>query len=497
MPRRLVKQAGPGLVACCLALCGCTVGPDYQAPSPVVPAAYSTGPSTGDHTTTQWWRAFDDQTLDDLVARALAGNLDLQQAAARVRQARESQAVTRAATLPSVNASSQAGYTRLSENTLPSALTSLGTGSSSGGGLGQPGEGFATYQFGFDASWEIDLFGGRRRADQAAQARTEGAVWSQHDAEVVLTAEVANTYEQYRGLQRRLQLTDDDLAAQRQLLALVEARAAGGLVTSLDVRRQQQAVDQLAAQRHDLAAQASGRVHALSVLVGAAPTSLESQLAGPPAGPPATIEVPPGLPSELLQRRPDLRAAERRLAAATADIGVATADLYPKISLTGAAQQASRSLSSLLDGDSLQANGAGKLSMPLLSGGARASVRLRRAQAQEAELAYRSDVLVALREVEDGLSRLQGDRRRVESLQAMASSADDAAQTTLIRYRNGLIAYSEVLTAHETALLARDALVQAQAAAAQDTIALFKALGGGWSERPISNQEEVTHGAGR
>jgi NodT family efflux transporter outer membrane factor (OMF) lipoprotein len=209
------------------------------------------------------------------------------------------------------------------------------------------------------------------------------------------------------------------------------------------------------------------------------------------------VDVPVGLPSELLRRRPDIRAAERRLAAATADVGVATADLYPKLSLTGAAQLASRSLSNLLESDSLLANGAGRLSLPLLGGGRRATVRLRDAQAEEAMLAYRSDVLGALREVEDALSRLDADRHRADSFAAASLAAQDAADTTEVRYRNGLIAYLDVLQARQTALSARDSQAQAQAQAAQDAIALYKALGGGWDERRQPIEKEPSDGASR
>lgn len=489
-------------IAVLMLLSGCTVGPDYHPPEASVPAAYGSPRSTAPASTdvTQWWRAFGDPVLDDLVARALTGNLDVRQAGARVREARAQQRVVRRSGDPQLNASAQGGYSRLSENSLPAGLTNLGNlnpgQSSGGGGLGLPGEDFATFQLGFDASWELDLFGKQRRSNEAAGARTEAAVWSQRDAEVVLAAEVANTYQQYRALQRRIAVADETIASERELLGFVKVRVSKGLVTSLDERRQQRDVEQRVAQRLDLSAQAGAQQHALVTLLGLAPTALAEELKAPPASAPQVIEVPAGLPSDLLERRPDIRAAERRLAAATADIGVATADLYPKFNLTGALQLASRSLSSLLESGSIMANGAGRLSLPLINGGRRATVQLRKVQADEALLAYQADVLIALRDVEDALTRLDADRHRTDRLRAAASAAQDAADTTAVRYRNGLVPFLDVLEARQASLSARDALAQAEAGAAQDVVALYKALGGGWDERRLPAEEDVSNGRG-
>jgi NodT family efflux transporter outer membrane factor (OMF) lipoprotein len=279
------------------------------------------------------------------------------------------------------------------------------------------------------------------------------------------------------------------------LLDFVKVRSAKGLATSIDERRQQSEIDQLAAQRDDLAAQADARVHALSTLLGLAPTALAEELSSAPAAALKLIEIPPGLPSELLRRRPDIRSAERQLAAATADIGVATADLYPKFSLTGALQLASRFLSNLIESDSILANGAGRISLPLLGRGAsRATVHLRQAQADEALLAYQKDVLTALRDVEDALTRLDADRSRVDHLRASEQAAQDAADTTAVRYRHGLVAYLDVLQARQTWFSARDALAQAEAVTAQDVVALYKALGGGWDERRAQTEREGMDG---
>jgi len=483
-------KRGPASLTALMLLGACTVGPTYVRPDIAVPPSY--GARTGDTAPSgdlaRWWTGFHDPLLDSLVARALAGNLDIQRAASRVAQARAQQGGVQHAGDPQVNASGQGGHTRLSENALPPGLVNLGQGG--GPGLGIPGEGFTTFQLGFDASWEIDLFGGRRRASEAASARTDAAIWSQRDAEVLLVAEVANTYQQYCALQRRVAMLDTRIALGRELLGFVKARADNGLTTSLDERGQQRVIEELSAQRETLAADAAARVHALGILLGLAPTALESELSAVQPQAPVAMEIPAGLPSELLQRRPDVRAAERRLAAATADIGVATADLYPKFSLTGALQLSSRALSNLLSTGSIMANGAGRLSVPLLGqGGKRATVQLREAQAKEALLTYQATVLNALKDVEDALTRLDADRRRTGFLRASVAAAEDAADTVGVRYRNGLVTYLEVLQARDTLLSARDALLQAEAATAQDMVALYKALGGGWDERRAPPEE--------
>jgi NodT family efflux transporter outer membrane factor (OMF) lipoprotein len=487
-----MRSRAPAFLAMTALLAGCAAGPPYAPPTVPVPASFSRQSPTAGAAETDWWKAFNDPVLTSLVTRALASNPDVQQAVARIRQARAQQQITRGGHGPQINASAQAADTRLSSNALPTSLTNLFTGNTSqaaSSGVGLPGEAFSIYQAGFDASWELDLFGGQRRADKAAQARTEAADWSARDARVALAAEVANTYQQYRALQRRLAIAEATLATERDALAFAQVRFKNGLDMDSDLGRQARQVDQAAAEREDLAAQAEARLHALGFLLGLAPNALAGELSAPAAAAPQPVEAPPGLPSDLLKRRPDIRAAERQLAAATADVGVATADLYPKITLTGALQLASRSLTSLLEADSRQDNVSGRLSLPLLDRGRlRATVRLRQAQADEAAIAYRKTVFGALRDVEDALARLDADRRRLERTQASARSARDDADSAAVRYRNGLIPAGEMLGARRTWQAAQDAQVQVEAATAQDVIALYKALGGGWDEQSGATQ---------
>lgn len=486
------------LVAASAGLWGCATGDAGPRPAGVpMPASFGDGHAAAPAPDlAAWWTAFDDPTLASLVARALAANLDVRQAALRVREARLQQRIVRGGQGPRLDASTSAAASHLSRNALPSALANLSSGGAgSGGGLGLPGETFKTWQAGFDASWELDLFGGDARANEAAQARADAALWSRRDAEVVLAAEVANTWLQYRSLRRRLALADDALATRRELLGFAQVRQRHGLAGDGDVLRQRQSVLQASAQRADLAAQADAGLHALALLLGLAPRALAGELAAPDDRAPAAVDVPPGLPSELLERRPDIRAAERQVAAAMADVGVARADLYPHISLTGALQLASRSLSTLVDADSRQGSLSGKVAFPLLGRDRlHATVDLREAQAEAAVLAYRRTVLQALREVQDALTRLDADRRRASDLREAARAASDAAGTADVAWRQGLAPASDLLSARQGLEEAEDAALQSEAASAQDVVALYKALGGGWDARRHPEEKDEPRG---
>jgi NodT family efflux transporter outer membrane factor (OMF) lipoprotein len=486
----LARGAAPALAAGLLA--ACTVGPRYAPPAPDVPAGFSQV-SVAEPDIGAWWRGFGDPTLDSLVARALALNLDIRQSAARIAEARQQVRIAGAAGQPTLSADAQASYTKLSKNTSIGNLASLlgGGGGSGQGSAGLPGTEFETYQLGFDASWELDVFGGVRRSVEAARARASAAEWSLRDAQVMLVAELVHGYLQYRALDQRIALADQAVETRDQALDFQQVRQRHGLTTTPEVRRAQQDLAAEDAIRDDLIAQRQAQAHAMALLLGDPPLALDRKLAAPAAAALAPTDVPVGLPSDLLRRRPDIRAAERRLAAATADVGVATADLYPRISLTGGANLVSSSLSTLIAADSFQPNVAAALMAPLLDGGRRrASVDLRRAQAREAALAYQAVVLAALRDVEDALSRLQADRDRERQLAAGEAAARDAASTAQVRARAGLTNALEALDARVGELAASDSLAQAQAARRQDLVALYKALGGGWDASPQSIGQE-------
>ncbi len=494
----MIKWVHTPLVAILL-VGGCTVGPTYAPLQSELPSSYPPSPSidTSSQSLTTWWTQFHDPLLDRLVARGLADNLDIQTAGTRVKEARIQEAIERGAGAPQVSASAQASYTKLSANSLGSALSGLLGGGSSGSssGIGLPGSDFPTYQMGFDASWELDLFGGQRRANEAVAAKTESAIWSSRDAQVTLTAEIANTYLQYRLIQQRLSVVDQSIETDNDLLDIANVRISNGLTNTLDQQKQVSEQAQLKATRADLQAQAETHLHMLAYLLGPLSDSLIEEVRASSGPSPVIATVPAGLPSDLLSRRPDIRAADRQWAAATADIGVAKADLYPKLSLTGALQLVSQDLSTLLDSDSVQSNAGAKLSLPLLNGGARrGTVSLREAQAEEAGLTYRQKVFGAFRDVRDGLSRLDADRDKLDQLRVAEAAARESTDTLSTRYHAGLISLPEVLQAQKTWLNAQDATAQAEAAAAQDMVSLYKALGGGWDATTTNTIEGPVRG---
>jgi NodT family efflux transporter outer membrane factor (OMF) lipoprotein len=464
-------------------LAGCTVGPDYRRPTSPVPPAFAERHSDAradDAALSTWWRAFADPELDTLVNRAIAQNLDVQSAAARIREARARERAAGAAGSPQVAANGSVTRQRISENAFP---VPPGAGSGSGAGFGLPGTEFTTWRAGFDASWEIDLFGRTRRSVEAAHARTDSAVWDRRDAQLIAAAEVARTYLTLRTLQQRLIAGEAEVARQRRSLQLVAAQARGGLVTGQDLARSQSQLALAEAALPPLNAGAEAQIHALGVLTGEAPEALVAELSPAKAQPAAPPAVPAGIPSDLLRRRPDIRAAERNLHAATADIGVATADLYPRFSLTAAPALVSTALGKLLVWGSRSFSAAAGVDWPILNGGrTRANIAVANARQEQALIAYRKTILTALQDVEDALGNIDGDRgqvTRLEQSRDMATRAEELART---RYRGGLVTYADVLDAQAQRISLDGQLIQARGALATDTIALFKALGGGWPE---------------
>ena len=486
MTRSLVTTALLGATL----LAGCTVGPDYHAHTLAVPPTFAEPQGTASGATidpAHWWTAFGDATLTSLVERALKDSPDVAIAASRVRQARLQEIAAYAVGKPTVDALGNVSHVEFSKNAGFSSLASLfsggsgGSGAPSGGGIALPGGGITTYAAGFDASWEIDLFGGGRRGVEGALARTDAAIWSQRDAAVTLGAEVAQAYFALRLDQAQVAVVEDELIRQRRSLQIAGNVAKVGLSPQIDVTRQRQSITSLEARLEPLRADARVRIHALGILLGAEPESLSAELTAPRAVLAAVPVVPVGLPSDLLRRRPDIRTAERQLAAATADIGVAVADLYPKFKLTGMAEFLSSSLASLLSRDSIQATGVAGVSFPLLDWGRRkATVGVRKEDREQAYLRYKATVLGALRDVEDPLARLDAERRRNASLLRAVADAEATAHAVDAQYRTGFVAQNSLIDAQVSVLSAREQLVASDAQLRQDTAALFKAIGGGW-----------------
>jgi multidrug efflux system outer membrane protein len=465
-----------------LLMAGCTVGPNYHPPATSVPPTFaeaSNASPVADAELASWWRSFGDPELDKLVDRAIAQNLDVETAAARIREARAREIVAGASSKPRLDAQGSITRQRISENAIP---LPPGAGRQSGS-FGLPGSEFTTFRVGFDASWELDLFGKTRRSVEAARARTGQALWNRRDVQVSVAAETTDAYLTLRTLQQRIATAEAELARQERSEKLVAARVRGGLVTGQDLEQQKSERATAAAALPALRAQAEAQVHALGVLTGETPEALIAELSHPAGLPIAPPEIPAGLPSDLLRRRPDIRAAERELAASTADIGVATADLYPRFSLTAAPGLVSTALSSLLEWGSRSFSLGASVDWPLLSGGrTRGNIAVANARQEQALIAYRKSVLGALQDVEDALSRSDGDRRQISDLQEALTRASRAEEIARTRYRAGLVTYSDVLQAQAHRLKLEDQLTETRGTLARDTVALFKALGGGWPE---------------
>ena len=467
-----------------LLLAGCTVGPDYGEPQMAVPAAYLEAPGAGEAELDNWWLGFGDARLNALVDRALQQNLDIELAAARIREARALERVAGASASPQVTTGASVNRQRISENAFPVPPVP-----GEGGGGVVLGEGFTSWRAGFDASWEIDLFGRNRREVEAAQARTGSAIWNRRDSQVRVAAEVASAYLRLRTLQARIANAEAELARQQRFEQLVEVRTRGGLVTGQDLEQQRSERAMAAAEIPMLEAQAKAEIHALGVLVGQTPDALAAELQ-PTARLPSPPVIPAGVPSELLRRRPDIRAAERELAAATADIGVAVADLYPRFSLTAGPALVSTALGSLLEWGSRSISAGAALDWPIFDGGRRrANIEVQNARQEQEMIAYRKAVLTGLEDVEDSLSGIGGHRHRLADLEQALATATRAEEIARTRYRGGLVTLSNVLQAQERRLSLEEQVIETKGALARDTVALVKALGGGWAEETMEAQQ--------
>jgi NodT family efflux transporter outer membrane factor (OMF) lipoprotein len=460
---------------------GCTVATHYKKPDLPMPEHFQAAPTSAEPNLDEWWRGFADPELTQLVAKALQSNLDLKSAVSKIRQAREQEVIAGAAGLPSVGASG-AGVRLYSKSNPLAGLTGGGAPANTDSSTN-----LHVYALALDASWEIDLFGGVRSAVEAARANTEAQAWQLRDGEVSLSAEVANDYLTLRALQARRAVIAASIDHEAELLQLATARQSAGLANEVDVNQERTQLARDQAQLPQLDAQAGATTNALAVLLGETPETMQDELAAMPATTDASPEVgedlPAGLPSDLLRRRPDVRLAERRLAAATDQVGVAIAKLYPSFDLIAAVSLASSSPQNLLSMRNFAALGLGDVMWPVFAGGRlRANVRATEEERAQAYLAYQGAVLAALQDAETAIIRCTTEERRLELLQSYVSAASSTAHIAADEYRNGIVDFTTVLGAADAELDARDALVQSRQALAQARIALYKALGGGWRE---------------
>lgn len=454
-------------------LSGCTVGPDYTKPDVAAPEQWigtreATSPSRltpEQRSLADWWRGLQDPTLDGLVERALTGNLSLVEAAARVRQARAARTVTAAAGLPTLSVDGSASRSR-----------SPSSGGSTTGNL---------FRAGFDAGWEIDVFGGIRRSVEAADADTQSFIENARDIRVTLLAELASNYIDLRAAQEQLEIAQRNLTAQRQTLEITRRRQGAGFVSKLDVANAEAQVASTEARIPSLEVTVRQSSYALATLLGLQPGALVEELATPlplAALPPT---IPAGLPSDLLTRRPDIRRSESELHAATARIGVATADLYPKFSLSGAFGFEGGRVSALGSLAQRYWSIGPAVQWQIFSGGAiNANIEQQQAAADGALARYKGTILLALQEVESSMVALDREQRRTVSLDQSVKSSQDAVRYSLELYQAGRTDFLNVLNAQRSLLDAESTRLESRRLSLTNLIGVYKALGGGWSTEP-------------
>jgi multidrug efflux system outer membrane protein len=451
-------------------LTGCAkVGPDYLKPAPVAAVAWQAPLDRGlivgssdQQFLAEWWTLLKDPLLNSFIQQAIAENLDLEQARARLLEARAKRDISSAGLFPNLNASGSVIKNRSSNR---------GSGTES-----------TTYSSGFDAGWELDLFGGARRSVESAEAQLEASREDLHDVLVSLLAEVALNYIEVRTFQTRLQIAGDNLAAQQEIFELTEARYQSGLISELALQQARYLVAGTRAQIPTLRTGLIKAANLLAVLLGRPPGSLTDQLQDMVPLPALPLSVAVGIPAETLQRRPDIRRAERLLAAQTAQVGAATAELYPSFKLSGSVGLDALSVGRLFSSGSSSYSFGPSFSWPVFDGGTiAANIQLQSSLQQEALAKYKATVLSALEEVEDALVAYAQEQERHQALNESADAAGQASKLAEMQYQAGLINFAEVLDARRSLLSFQDQLAQSAATMTGNLIRLYKALGGGWA----------------
>jgi NodT family efflux transporter outer membrane factor (OMF) lipoprotein len=449
------------------------VGPDYKKPAIPPPPNWNADLSEGlrasavdDDTLARWWTTLNDSTLDSLVDRAVRGNLDLRRAVVALRQSRAERGIAESARFPTVTTSGLAGFTRGSDRMGNSATAGL-------------------FSAGFDSAWEADFFGGVRRSVEAADATVEASQEALRDTLVSLVAEVALNYVEVRQFQRQLSLAENNLGIQRDSLQLAQQRYDAGLTGRLDVDQARYAVADTQSRLPALQINLAQAKHRLAVLLGANPGALSNELrqAAPiPVGP-AQLAV--GIPADALRRRPDVRRAERILAARTANVGVATAARYPHFGLPGSIGYDFITKGNPLSlGNLIGSLGTSAFYTLFDAGRLRQQVEIQNALQEQAFLDYQSSILLSLQDVEDALVAYADQQVRRRSLQEAAEAAARAVEVVRANYVAGLVDFQPVLESERSLLSFQDQLAQTDGAVTSELIRLYKALGGGWSPLP-------------
>jgi multidrug efflux system outer membrane protein len=458
------------LLTAALLLSGCTVGPNYKRPTVAVPGSYR-GTISDEAAQTKfaalgdqkWWDVFQDDQLRTLIRTALTQNYDSRIAASRVLEAQAQLGIARADQFPSVGAGAGISDTRNSQSKfLPAFETSTG-------------------QVNLAAAWELDFWGKYRRATEAARANLIASEWARREVLSTLVANVASAYFQLRALDLQLEISKRTLNSRQESLRLTRILADGGSTTLLDVRQAEQLVFTASAEIPVLEQQIEQQENFLSILLGQNPEDMpRGQTLTEQRQPP---EVPAGLPSALLERRPDIQQAEAQLVAANAEIGVARSAYFPQISLNGAGGFQSSALTSLFTGPAGALSFGASLTQPIFTGGRlRSQVRLAEARQQTAVLSYQQSIQGAFRDVSDGLVAYRKTREFRTQQELLFRSAEDAARLSHMRYNGGVTGYLEVLTNETNAFSTELGLVQAQLNELLAVVQLYQALGGGWQQ---------------
>ena len=462
----------PLLTSCfCLVLAGCMVGPDYKAQEPNAPAGWTgqaglKNAASPEEILLQWWTQFNDPNMTSLIERAMKSNLDLRTAQERIRQARATSGVVDAAFWPTADVTAAQSRTR--------------TG-------GPPVTKRNLFQTGLDAAWELDIFGGTRRNIESAQADVLAAVEDRRNVLVTLTSEVALNYVQLRGFQQEIIIAQNNLKAQQESASVVRKRYEGGFVSALDVANADAQVATTLSQIPVLETSEQQTIYNISVLLGQEPASLLEELSPASSIPVTPPEVPTGLPSEMLRRRPDIRAAEARIHSATAKIGVATADLFPKFNLAGSITIQADRPSALRWGNRSWSIGPSADWQIFAAGRVWSNIEVQKSLQQQAFLNYKKTVLTAIQDVENALIAYAKEHQRNIALVDAVTANRKAVELSTKLYTEGQTEFLSVLDAHRSLYSSEDALVQSTRNLSTDLISLYKALGGGWDTNDISS----------
>jgi NodT family efflux transporter outer membrane factor (OMF) lipoprotein len=484
-------------LAMLLVLSGCTVGPDFKRPSWASPSSWFGGnkevvkrPASvpvAQPIDPNWWTLFNDPRLTSLEQRVAAQNLDVQLATVRLAESRAQLNITRASEFPTLNGNASYERQKPSDNGIfaafPSASGANGAfGNTTGGITGTDIPAFDIYQGGFDASWEVDLWGRVRRSVESSDASSVAADEARRAALLSSLAEVARDYMQLRGAQEMLQIAKDNVRTARQSLDLTKQRSAGGVTTDLDVANASAQLRTTLSQIPTLEQREAQLINALSLLLGQPPNTLRADLEVPHPVPPVPPVVPVGFPSELARRRPDIRQAEAQLHAATADIGVAQANFYPTLTLTGSVGLQSLQWSKTFDLASSKQYAVGPgLTIPIFEGGQlRATLQLRKGQQREAAINFQKTVLQAWHDVDNALTAYKAEQTRRDELIGAVAENRRALGLAQSRYQEGVADFLTVLDAERSVLQTQQQLADSTATVSSNLVALYKALGGGW-----------------